>query len=45
MKVSKKAPWFEIVAFLLILLMATASYLAQPERTVASNSEPDRISR
>jgi hypothetical protein len=37
MKVTKNFPWFETVAFLLILLLATASNLVPHDRAVAAN--------
>jgi hypothetical protein len=37
MRITKNFPWFETVAFLLILLLATASNLAPHDRTVAAN--------
>ena len=37
MKVTKNFPWFETVAFLVILLLATASSLVPHDRSVAAN--------
>ena len=37
MKVTKDFPWFETVAFLLILLLATASYLVPNDRAAAAD--------
>jgi hypothetical protein len=43
MKGTKRFPWFETVAFVLILLLATASTLVPHDRAVAANQSVTQV--